>query len=365
MPLGNQQERTERATPRRRAQARQEGQVARSREAVSAALFLGVVVFFAFAGPTLSKQLFSYTQATLGALDQAEMTPRHFQLLWTQSVHRVATILAPLMVTLFSLALGANLVQTGFLFSLKAMRPKWSHLSPARGIKRVFSAQAFNELFKSLVKVGVVGYIAYGVIAGAIEPAFALSGQGVAAVSSYLSQTLLQLGVRTSYAIVAMALLDYAFQRWQHEKNIRMTHQEVRDEKKQEEGDPHVKSRIRSIMRELARRRMMEEVPNADVIITNPTHLAVALIYQRDEMQAPKVIAKGAGHIAQRIKTIARENRIPIVENKPVAQHLYRAVEIGGYIPETLYQAVAEILAYVYKIRPRSATSSRAHSVGR
>jgi flagellar biosynthetic protein FlhB len=150
-------------------------------------------------------------------------------------------------------------------------------------------------------------------------------------------------------------VLDYAFQRWQYEKNLRMSLQEVKDERKESDGDPQIRSRIRSIMREMARKRMMEEVPKADVVVTNPTHLAIALRYRRQDMPAPKVIAKGAGYIAERIKAVAREQGVPLVENRSVAQSLYKTVEIDDVIPEVLYKVVAEILAYVYRLKPRAA----------
>jgi flagellar biosynthetic protein FlhB len=360
MAESNQQERSQAATPRRRERAREEGQVARSREAVAAAIFLGGLFFFGLTGTTLARQMAALTTDTFVTLDAIDMSLPGLHLLLSQYVSRTAVMLLPLLITVFVVALALNVVQTGFLVSLKALQPKWSRISPLQGLRRVFSAQSVHELLKSLLKVGIVGYIVYATIDGELERLFALSGYGVADIAAYVSTSILRLATRTAYVIIALAILDYVFQRWQYEKSLRMTMQEVKDERKQQEGDPQVKARVRSIMREMARRRMMEEVPKADVIITNPTHLAVAIQYERDTMPAPKVLAKGAGYVAERIKAIAQEHRIPLVENKPIAQQLFKTVEIGEHIPEALYQAVAEILAYVYRIRsPRPTGAGR------
>jgi flagellar biosynthetic protein FlhB len=352
MPASYDQERTESATPRRRQQARQEGQVARSREASSALLFLGMILFLTFAGSSLVEQLIALTKETFATLGSIETSLPGMSVVCTQLLGRFVSMVLPMFLTIGILALGANLVQTGFLFSAKALVPKLERLSPAQGLQRMFSMQSLHEAYKALIKVGIVGGIAYTTVSGAMAEVLALPGQGVADIVGYVGSRTLRLGVRTSYAIVILAGLDYLFQRWQYEKSLRMTPQEVKDERKQQEGDPHIRARIRSIMREMARRRMMEDVPKADVVITNPTHLAVALHYRRDEMPAPKVLAKGAGYIAERIKAIAQEHAIPCVENRSVAQRLFKTVEIGECIPEALYKAVADILAYVYRLRP-------------
>lgn len=352
MPASYNQERTEAATPRRREQARQEGQVAKSREAISAVLFLGMVLFLTFAGTSLVEQIIALTKETFATLGDMETSRPGVYVVCTRLLGRFVSMVLPMFLTIGVLAVGSNLVQTGFLFSAKALEPKLARLSPAQGLRRMFSMQSLHEAYKGLIKVGIVGGIAYTTIAGEMAQVLALQGQGVADIVGYVGSSTLRLGVRTSYAIILLAGLDYIFQRWQYEKSLRMTPQEVKDERKQQEGDPHIRARIRSVMREMARRRMMEDVPRADVVITNPTHLAVALHYRRDEMPAPKVLAKGAGYIAERIKAIAQEHAIPCVENRPMAQRLFKTVEIGECIPETLYKAVADILAYVYRLRP-------------
>lgn len=346
------QERTESATPKRRAQAREEGQVVQSREVVSATLFVGNLAFLGAAGMSLSVTMLQLTRSLLGRLDTVALTPLSISGLFTEVLGQIALMLAPLFLIVFVLALASNLLQSGIVFSTKALTPKWSRLNPLEGAKRLFSLQALNELFKSLVKIGIVGYIAYSTMAAVMPQVFPLTQQSVYEIVSFFGQIAFRIGLRTSYALIVLAVLDYGFQRWQYEKQLRMTTEEIKQEHKESDGDPQIKARVRSIMRETARKRMMEAVPKADVVVTNPTHLAIAISYRRADMHAPKVVAKGAGYVAERIKAIAQEHKIPIVENRPVARSLYRTVDLGAPIPETLYKAVAEILAYVYRIKP-------------
>jgi flagellar biosynthetic protein FlhB len=208
-------------------------------------------------------------------------------------------------------------------------------------------------MVKSLLKVSVIGYVAYKTITAEVESVLLLSARDVVSIVQYVGQSTLHVCIRASYVMIALAVVDYAWQRWQFEKSLRMSKQEIKEESKAQEGDPQLKARIRSIMREMARKRMMQDVPKATVVVTNPTHLAIALAYRREEMEAPQVVAKGAGYVAERIKAIAQEHAIPLVENKPIAQQLFKTIDIGETIPEGLYKAVAEILAYVYRLEKR------------
>jgi flagellar biosynthetic protein FlhB len=352
MALGSDQERTESATPKRREKAREEGQVAKSREVVSTTLFLGNLLFFSFAGVYVYQRMVQLTSNTLGTLGDLKVSLDDTYELFLVYLSHTAMVVLPLFLTLFVLALLGNLLQTGMLFSTKALEPKLSRISPLEGFQRIFSLQSVNELFKSLIKIGIVGYIAYATIAADFRGILPLNQQAIEEIVGFFGHSALRLGTHTAYALVALAILDYGFQRWQYEKRLRMSLQEVKDEHKETEGDPQIKARIRSIMREMARKRMMEEVPHADVVVTNPTHVAVALRYRRQEMPAPKVVAKGSGYVAERIKAVAQEHSVPVVENRGVARALFKHVEIGGIIPETLYKAVAEILAYVYRLNP-------------
>ncbi|RMF83337.1 MAG: flagellar biosynthesis protein FlhB [Nitrospinota bacterium] len=345
------QERTEAATPRRRERAREEGQVARSREVVSAGLFVGIILFFYFAGLPFSRQMFKITRMALSSLDSAPESPDEAVFFLSTFLVQTILMLLPLFLTVLVLAILCNVVQVGFLLTPKALELKLSRISPGQGLRRIFSLQSVNELFKSLVKIGIVGYIAYATIRGALGAFLPLANQGIPDILHTLGSQAMRVLTRTAYAMVVLAVLDYAFQRWQYERDLRMTREEVKEERKEQEGDPQIRARVRSVMREMSRRRMMQEVPKADVVITNPTHLAVALRYDRQEMIAPQVVAKGRGYVAERIKAIAQEHRVPVIENRPVAQQLFRMVEVGECIPAVLYKAVAEILAYVYSLR--------------
>jgi flagellar biosynthesis protein FlhB len=263
----------------------------------------------------------------------------------------MATLMTPLFVTVLIGSIAGNLLQTGFLFTLEPLAPKLSRLSVLQGLKRLFSPNSWLELPKSVIKIGAVGTITYLVVKGQAENIPSLMQLGVEAILSFIGTVSFKIFFYPCVALTALAVLDYAFQRWQYEQSLKMTKQEVREELKQREGDPLIKGRIRRIQMEVARRRMMEAVKQADVIITNPTTLAIALRYDAETMVAPRVVAKGAGFIAERIREIAHQTMIPIVENKPLAQTLFKVVAIGEHVPVSLYRAVAEILAYVYRLK--------------
>jgi len=260
-------------------------------------------------------------------------------------------IVLPMMASVLVVAVLSNVMQVGILFSWKAMAPKFSKLNPLKGLERLFSKQSFMELFKSLAKLVIVGTIAYWTVKGEMDRFITLGDLEVSGIGLYILKVMLKIFFRVSIAMIILAVIDYAFQKWQYMEKLKMTKQEVKEEHKQTEGDPAVKSRIRKVQHEVARRRMMQEVPNADVVVTNPIHLAVAIKYDRLGMGAPQVVAKGAELIADRIKALAKENDVPVVENKLLARDLYKNVEIGEEIPSVFYQAVAEVLAYVYKLK--------------
>jgi flagellar biosynthetic protein FlhB len=320
---------------------------------VITAVFLSNVLFFSWAGTSLYAHMLTLTREAFVTMGDVEFSLAGMQHLYTRYLTHLATMLLPLLLTTFALTLGCHLLQTGFLFSLNSLAPQWSHVNPAQGLRCLFSVQGLNELVKSLPKIGLIGYVSYRTIMAEVESFVMLSARDVGSIVQYMGQSTLRVCVRTASVMVGLAVFDYAWQRWQFEKSLRMTKQEIKEESKAQEGDPHIKARIRSIMREMARKRMMQGVPNATVVVTNPTHLAIALVYRREEMVAPQVVAKGAGYIAERIKAIAQEQAIPLVENKPLAQQLFKMVDIGETIPGALYKAVAEILAYVYRLEKR------------
>ena len=353
MAFGDDAERTEAATPRRREQAREEGKAVKSREVIIAALFLSNVLFFSVAGRSLYEHMLTLTREAFLTLGEVEVSLVGLHHLYTRYLNHLATMMLPLLLTTFVLTLGCHLLQTGFLFSLHSLAPQWSHLNPAQGLQNIFSMRGLNEMVKSLLKIGVIGYVAYKTITAEVESFLMLSARDVVSIAQYVGRSTLHVCIRASYVMIALAVVDYAWQRWRFEKSLRMSKQEIKEESKAQEGDPQLKARIRSIMREMARKRMMQDVPKATVVVTNPTHLAIALAYRREEMVAPQVVAKGAGYVAERIKAIAQEHAIPLVENKPIAQQLFKTIDIGETIPEGLYKAVAEILAYVYRLEKR------------
>jgi flagellar biosynthetic protein FlhB len=258
----------------------------------------------------------------------------------------------PFLLGLSIVGFAVSVSQVGFMFSTEALQPKTAKLNPLKGIKRIFaSRRSMIELLKNLVKLIIVGLVTYFAISSVIDQTVLLMDSDVTSILEFFSESVVFIGSKAGIAFLGLALFDFVYQKSEFEKDLRMTKQEVKEESKMMEGDPLIKSRIRSVQKQIAYKRMMHEVPKADVIVTNPTHLAVALKYEPGTMDAPKVVAKGADLIAQKIKDIAKEHGIPIVEDKPLARALYKSVEIGQAIPEKLFQAVAQLLAYIYKMK--------------
>jgi len=344
-------ERTEQATPRRREEARKRGQVAKSREIPSVlVLMAGISVLFV-SGSQMANQLSTLMVRMFKCMETGSLHLSSFHAIQNEITRSVLFALSPVLGVALATALLGHVVQNGFLFSAEGMRLDWSRIDFVKGLKRVFSIVSAAELLKSLFKMVIVGAVVWSTVKKEWTQILGLTGQEPGLLFHTLSSILWSLLLKTGVMMLLLAGLDYLFQRRTHEKNLRMTKQELKEEFRMTEGDPLIKSRIRSIQRQLARRRMMDEVPKADVIITNPTHLAIALAYRSHEMEAPKVVAKGSGWIAEKIMEIGRGHHIPVVENKLLAQILYKTVELGQMIPSTLYHAVADILAYVYRIK--------------
>jgi flagellar biosynthesis protein FlhB len=272
-------------------------------------------------------------------------------ILMVQNLKQMGIILTPFLLTILVTGIGAELFQTRFLFTTDPLVPKFSRVNPLQGLKKLFSINSLVELVKSTLKMGIIGGIAFLIIKREAVNIPPIMHIGIESLIVFTATVSFKIIFYPCLALLFLAVADYGFQRWQYEKNLRMTKGESKEEFKQREGDPLIKGRIKKIQVEMARRRMMEAVKKADVIITNPTTLAIALRYDAEKMMAPKVIAKGAGFIAERIKSIATENRVPIVENKPLARALFKAVDIGEFIPASFYRAVAEILAYIYRLK--------------
>jgi flagellar biosynthetic protein FlhB len=350
------QERTEKATGKRRMEARKRGQVAISREIPSTLILFTLLGVFAFAGPHVLDQLTRLVAGMFGRLNAIRVhTLGDAGALMLDLTRTALLLLAPICLPLLVAGFIANVAQIGFELHAEAMSPKFSKLNPLAGLKRLFSLRGLVELAKSLLKILFVGAIAWIVMSGYLTEFPALVRMDLGGIWDFASSAAFKIILYVCLALLVLAALDYLYQRWQHEESLKMTKQEVKDERKQTEGDPQVKARIRSLQRQAAYQRMMAEVPKSDVVITNPTHLAVALRFDPAEMSAPRVTAKGADYIAERIRDVARENNVPIVENKPLAQALYKMADLGDYVPVDLYRAVAEVLAYVYRLKGRHA----------
>ena len=352
MPESGGQERTERATTKRREEARRKGQVAQSREISSVLILLTAMGFFYFAGSWMFEnvsEVIGGIYARLGTLRLDAVSD--VNAFAVDIFKRVFLILIPFFVPVLIAGIAGNIGQIGFEIHGQTIKPKLDKLNPISGIKKFVSLKSLVEMVKSIFKILFVGGIAYGVVSKETAKFPGLMQQEVGEILLFIGKVAFKIFFFVCLALILLAALDYLYQRWQYEKDLKMTKQEVKDERKQSEGDPKIKGRIRRMQLEMARRRMMEAVPQADVVITNPVHLAVALKFDAASMVAPAVVAKGSGHIAERIKETARNHQVPIIEDKPLAQALHKMVEIGEYIPVELYRAVAEILAYVYRLK--------------
>jgi len=339
------------ATPHRRQQAREQGQVAKSQDLGSAVLLLVGMLVLLMSGRALVEFLFEYAARQLGGRAWLAIDPDALMAEWGATFVPLAKCLLPILGWMMLTAIAVNLVQVGFLFLPEKLSPDFSRLSVIKGFGRLFSLASAARLGFGLFKVLVIAAVAFTSLYGERETILGLTALPIPTIAIYLTEILLWTALKVGLALLLLALLDYAFQRWKHEEDLKMTPQEVREEMKNLEGDPHVAARRRVVQRQLVMNRLSTDVPKADVVVTNPTELAVAIQYEPDSMAAPIVVAKGAGLIAQRIRLLALEHGIPIVEKKPLAQALYRDVEVNQPVPQDKYAAVAEVLAYVYQLQ--------------
>ncbi len=345
------QDKTEKATPKKRSEARKKGQVAKSQDVSSVAVLLAGLSTLCLFGPYMFGRLDSLMEESFVRVKTPVLETGRFLGMVQDVVGQYIMMVIPVMVAVVVIALLVNVMQVGFMVSPQKLAPELSKISPIKGFGKLFSKQSFMELFKSLAKLAIVGGVAYWTIQGEMDNLHTLGKLEVSGICLYIFKVILKIFIRVCVIMVIVAAIDFAFQKWQFEEQLKMTKQEVKEEHKQSEGDPQVKSRIRRLQMDAAKKRMMQEVPRADVVVTNPVHLAVAVKYDSLVMNAPQVLAKGAELIAEKIKAVAGENDIPVVENKELAQSLYKNVEIGEEVPSDFYQAIAEVLAYVYRLK--------------
>jgi flagellar biosynthetic protein FlhB len=351
------QDKTEKPTPKRRAEAREKGRVPRSRDLSAAVVLLTGLVILALWSPNLGRKVLEMFRTSLGGLGAGLVTTGSLPFLYWNFSSTLGGLLAPIFLGLVAASVLANYVQGGFVLSTEMITPKLDRLQFLSGFKRLFSANSLVMLVKSLAKVLLIGLVAFLILKDEITKLLPLLYQEPGQILAYLGDTGFRVAVWIIVALLVLGILDYVYQRWRMEKSLKMTKQEVRDEMRQTEGDPKVKARIRSIMRDMAAKRMMAQVPKADVVVTNPTRLAVALRYDNTDMVAPQVVAKGRGFVALKIIDVAREAGVPVVENKGLARSLFRLVEVGDAVPTSLYRAVAEVLAYIYSLKAASGGS--------
>lgn len=343
-------DKTEQATPRRRQKAIEEGNVPKSRELSTALILIVSTLFMYFYTPVMIED-FKNLFTEILQYSNFKINKESTVLLLILSLKFSGKIVLPLFAILIFVGILSNIAQFGFIITPKALEPKFDRLDPIKGLKNLFSKRSLVELVKSIFKIFVVGFVAYLIVKGKIYNIVSLANSDPVTSVVFLGKIVFELAFKIALLMLVLAILDFFYQKWQYEEDLKMTKREVKEEFKQMEGDPLIKRRIRSMQMEMARRRMMEEVPKADVVITNPTHYAVAIKYEAGKDRAPKVVAKGQRLIALRIKEIAQKSGVLIHEDPPIARSLFKSVEIGEEIPESLYKAIAEILAIVYKIK--------------
>ena len=352
-------EKTEPATQKKLSDARKEGNVAKSREIVNAVSLIFAFVFLKAMVGNIGESIMGlysiiYERIPTYASDADEITINSAVLILGEALKQLIEIILPFLIAGFLVSFLMDFIQIKWMVTTKPLKPKLSKLNPVKGVKRIFSKQSLMNLLKSLGIVVICGAVFLSSLSAFKDMLFNLYDLSIIDAIEAIGDFIFDIALKISTIYLVVGLADFAFQKWKFKEDMKMTKQEVKDEYKNQEGDPKVKSQQKARMRQASMRRMMQQLPKADVVITNPTHYAVALMYDTKIAGAPLVIAKGEDYLAQRIKEKARENSIEIVENKPLARALYQSVDVGGEVPEELYQAVAEVLAYVYNLKNKT-----------
>ncbi len=350
-------EKTEQPTAKKLRDARNDGQVAKSQEVGHAAglmaLFILIRVMYPYLADNFSG-MFRYVYGQIPefiVMHDGYLPFQNIRTVLNQALLRILLIALPFLATALLIALVCNITQVGWKITTKPLQPKLSKLNPIKGFKKIFSTRKIFELIKAIAKIAIIAIVVYVYFRGYTASVFTLYDMPLSQAVGLLGNTIVEVGLRIAAVYIVIAAADVVYQRRKFRKDMMMTKQEVKDEYKNTEGDPQIKGQQRRRMQQASMRRMMQELPQADVVITNPTHYAVAISYDAEKYDAPRVIAKGEDYLAQRIKDIAKENDIEIVENKPLARMLYANVDVGDFVPPELYQAVAEVLAFVYHLK--------------
>lgn len=350
-------EKTEQPTSKKLNDARKEGQVAKSKEIANAFGLLALFLLLKFYVGSMGESFVELFEGIYGQIPDIiqmydGMVPvAAITLVLRSMLLRMLLIMAPVLIVAVVVAFVCDVVQVKWKVTTKPLQPKFNKLNPIKGFSRIFSANSLIELLKSIAKLGIIGYVVYSYIKDHLSEIYILYDLTLNRAIGLIGDIVIDVGIRIAAVYMVLAFLDFVYQKWKFKQDMMMTKQEVKDEYKNQEGDPQIKGKQKQRMREASTRRMMQQLPEADVVITNPTHYAVAVKYDPDKYDAPYVLAKGQDYLAQKIKEIAKENDVEIVENKPLARMLYANVEIGELIPPELYQAVAEVLAFVYHLK--------------
>lgn len=347
-------EKTEPASPKKRQESRQKGQVAKSMELPAAFILFFTFLSFMIFGGYMKEHLMQLFRSVFYDYLLWDLTIENVTVLLKTLFVQSMLLMIPIFLVTMVVAVFSNYLQIGFLFTGDPLMMKFSKLNPIEGAKKIFSMRTLVDFGKSVLKMSMIGYVVYSSLWGEKSHLLDLASLPLENVFLFTASVTLKLGIKIGLVLIVLAIFDYMFQKYEFEKSIRMSKQDIKDEYKKTEGDPLIKGKIREKQRRMALQRMMQEVPKADVIITNPTHFAVAIKYDAKNMQAPTVIAKGTDYMALKIKQIAKEHSIITMENKPLARALYAEVEIGDAIPAEMFQAVAEVLAYVYKMKGKA-----------
>lgn len=350
-------EKTEDPTAKKLGDAREEGQVAKSTDLITAsaliALFITLKIFVGSIGNQFIASFYEFYGNIVKIIDDDFNIVTATALL-RESIFRILLILLPIFIIAVAVVIMVNIFQVKWKITAKPLKPKFDKFSPIKGFKKIFSKDKLVDTFKEFLKIIAIMYIAYNTLIDYSGDLQNLYDMELIQAIEFIGDIVIKLGLNISIVFLIIGLADYIYQKFKFKKQMRMSKQEVKDEYKQSEGDPHIKGKIKAKMREISQRRMMQMLPEADVVITNPTHFATAIKYDKDSGGAPILVAKGADFLAQKIKEVAKENHIEIVENKPLARMLYYNVEIGNEIPPELYQLTAEVLAYVYNLKNKT-----------
>ncbi|WP_050181438.1 flagellar biosynthesis protein FlhB [Domibacillus robiginosus] len=344
-------EKTEKATPKKKQDSRKKGQVTKSQDLNAAVSLLVLFGFLSVFAASMGRNIFHMFEHSLESYLLMDVTEANLKTIVLEIMEQCVMILGPFMAAAVAAGVVANYAQVGWLVTGEPIKPKLEKLDPIKGFKRIFSMRAIVELLKSILKIGFVGTAAFVILWSNMDEVLKLALKPIQDTLSFVGSITVKMGLAAAAALLVLGVLDYFYQKFDFEKSLRMSKQDIKDEHKNSEGDPLIKSKIRQTQREMAMRRMMQEVPNADVVITNPTHYAIALKYDESKRDAPYVVAKGTDFIAQKIKLVAKEHAVMMVENRPLARALHDQTEIGDSVPEDFFKAIAEILAYVYRIK--------------